>query len=150
MAVRVNLLYFFLSTISQVTAKAQCNGRNIVGCYMLRPFAHPVACCWVLLGVVAQSLKPVKLLIQNTLSFTTKLAWWTPVSLYSFLSHFLQKVFIVNHMCAFTRRSEMKHLTQALCNSNALTFPKCSWSTNRLKKISFITMPFHFRKNLIQ
>ena len=26
----------------------------------MRPFAHPVACCWVLLGVVAQSLKPVK------------------------------------------------------------------------------------------
>ena len=89
-----------------------------------------------------QSLKSVKLLIQNTLSFTTKLAWWTPVSLYSFLSHFLQKVFIVNHMCAFTRRSEMKHLTQALCNSNALTFPKSS--TNRfLKNNSFITMPFH-------
>ena len=34
---------------------------NIVGCYMLRPFAHPVACCWMLLRVVAQSLKPVKL-----------------------------------------------------------------------------------------
>ena len=34
---------------------------NIVGCYMLHPFAHPVACCYVLLGVVAQSLKPVKL-----------------------------------------------------------------------------------------
>ena len=33
---------------------------NIVGCYMLRPFAHPVACCWMLLRVVAQSLKPVK------------------------------------------------------------------------------------------
>ena len=27
---------------------------------MLRPLAHPVACCCVLLGVVAQSLKPVK------------------------------------------------------------------------------------------
>ena len=33
------------------------NERNIVGCYMLRPFAYPVACCCVpvptLLGVVA-------------------------------------------------------------------------------------------------
>ena len=28
---------------------------------MLRPFAHPVACCWELLDVFAQSLKPVKL-----------------------------------------------------------------------------------------
>ena len=27
--------------------------RSIVGCYMLRPFAHPVTCC-VLLEVVAQ------------------------------------------------------------------------------------------------
>ena len=27
-------------------------------CYILRPFAHPVECCCVLLGVVAQSLKP--------------------------------------------------------------------------------------------
>ena len=35
---------------------------NIVACYILRPFAHPVACCWMLLRVVAQSLKPVKLL----------------------------------------------------------------------------------------
>ena len=32
-----------------------------IGCYMLRPFARPVACC-VLLGVVTPSLKPVKLL----------------------------------------------------------------------------------------
>ena len=46
-------------------------GRNIVGkqlptllCYMLRPFAHPVACCCVLLGVVAQSLNSVKLLAK--------------------------------------------------------------------------------------
>ena len=29
---------------------------------MLRLFVRPVACCCVLLGVVAQSLKPVKLL----------------------------------------------------------------------------------------
>ena len=29
---------------------------------MMSPFAHPVAYCCVLLGVVAQSLKPVKLL----------------------------------------------------------------------------------------
>ena len=34
---------------------------NTVGCYTLHPFAHPVACCYVLLGVVAQSLKPVRL-----------------------------------------------------------------------------------------
>ena len=42
---------------------------NIVGCYMLHPFAHPVACCWMLLHVVAQSLKPVKLFSQQLPTF---------------------------------------------------------------------------------
>ena len=42
---------------------------NIVGCYMLCPFAHPVACCWMLLLVVAQSLKPVKLFRQQLPTF---------------------------------------------------------------------------------
>ena len=41
----------------------------IVGCYMLRPFAHPVARCWMLLRVVAQSLKPVKLFSQQLPTF---------------------------------------------------------------------------------
>ena len=36
---------------------------------MLRPFAHPVACCWMLLRVVAQSLKPVTLFSQQLLTF---------------------------------------------------------------------------------
>ena len=42
---------------------------NIVGCYVLRPFAHPVACCWMLLRVVAQSSKPVKLFSQQLPTF---------------------------------------------------------------------------------
>ena len=49
--------------------KPRVNGRNIVGCYMLRPFAHPVACCWMLLRVVAQSLKSVKLFSQQLPTF---------------------------------------------------------------------------------
>ena len=48
--------------------KPRANGRNIVG-HMLRPFAHPVACCWMLLPVVAQSLKPVKLFGQQLPTF---------------------------------------------------------------------------------
>ena len=36
---------------------------------MLRPFAHPVPCCWMLLRVVAQSLKPVKLFSQQLPKF---------------------------------------------------------------------------------
>ena len=35
---------------------------NIIGCYMLRPSAYPVAGCCALLEVVAQGLKLVKLL----------------------------------------------------------------------------------------
>ena len=42
---------------------------NIVRCYMLRPFAHPVTCCWMLLRVVTQSLKPVKLFSQQLPTF---------------------------------------------------------------------------------
>ena len=34
--------------------KSRAKGRNIVGWYILRSFAHAVACC---LGVAAQSLK---------------------------------------------------------------------------------------------
>ena len=45
--------------------KPRAKGRNIFGCYMLRMFAHPVACCVVLLGAVAQSLKLVKRLAQQ-------------------------------------------------------------------------------------
>ena len=36
---------------------------------MLRLFAHPVACCWMLLRVVAQSLKLVKLFSQQLPTF---------------------------------------------------------------------------------
>ena len=45
--------------------KPLSNGCNIVSCYILRPFAHPVVCCYVLLGVVVQSLTPLKLLNQQ-------------------------------------------------------------------------------------
>ena len=36
---------------------------------MLRLFAHPVACCWMLFRVVAQSLKPVKRYCQQLPTF---------------------------------------------------------------------------------
>ena len=35
----------------------------------MRPFAHPVSGCWMLLRVVAQSLKPVKLFSQRLPTF---------------------------------------------------------------------------------
>ena len=34
--------------------KRGVNRRNIVGCYTLRPFRHPVACCCLLLGCCAK------------------------------------------------------------------------------------------------
>ena len=46
---------------SEQEHKAPSKRRNNVECCMLRPFAHPLACCCVLLGIVAQSLKPLKL-----------------------------------------------------------------------------------------
>ena len=49
--------------------KPRAKGRNIVGCYILRPFAHPVARCVELSGVVAQNLKPVKLMSQQLPTF---------------------------------------------------------------------------------
>ena len=44
-----------------LTLGNRANGRNIVGCYMLGPFAHHVACCWEL----SRCLKPVKPLNQQ-------------------------------------------------------------------------------------
>ena len=49
--------------------KPLANGCNIVGCYMFRPFADPLACCWMLLRVVAQSLKPIKLFSRQLPTF---------------------------------------------------------------------------------
>ena len=48
------------SQMPNILLKPRANGRNIVGCYMLRPFTQPGACCCALLGVVARSLKPGK------------------------------------------------------------------------------------------
>ena len=39
--------------------KPCANEGNIVGCYMLRPFAHPVTCCCELVGVVASVWTPL-------------------------------------------------------------------------------------------
>ena len=47
---------------------------SIVGCCKLHPFAHPVVCCCALFGVVAQSLKSVKLMSQQLPTFVP----WLP------------------------------------------------------------------------
>ena len=49
--------------------KPPANGCNIVGYYMLRPFAHPATYFCILLGVVEQSLKTAKLQTQRLPTF---------------------------------------------------------------------------------
>ena len=66
----VDVQYIFFSClIFKLSHEALCEQMqhcwprtpNIEERNMLCPFAHPVACCCVMLGVVEQSLKPVKL-----------------------------------------------------------------------------------------
>ena len=42
---------------------------DVTCCVCLHTLLHVVACCWMLLGVVAQSLKPVKLYSQQLQTF---------------------------------------------------------------------------------
>ena len=68
---KANVNYFPLKCKAPCKRTQHCwpTTPNIVGCYLLRPFAHPVACCWMLLRVVAHSLKPVKLFSQQLPTF---------------------------------------------------------------------------------
>ena len=50
--------FYSLRCPTRAFLKARANGCSIIGRYMLRPFAHPVVCCWMLLHVVAQTFKP--------------------------------------------------------------------------------------------
>ena len=73
--IRANLIissglrHSFLHVFVLLALKPPANGCNIVGYYMLRPFAHPAAYCCVLLGVVEQSLKTAKLQTQRLPTF---------------------------------------------------------------------------------
>ena len=51
--------------------KLLANGRNIVGCYMLPPFAHPVACCCVLLGVCCAKSETLQTFMYVEVDATT-------------------------------------------------------------------------------
>ena len=73
----VTFLSIFFGCRRSLRCKAPCKRMqhccssipNIFGCYMFASVSHPVACCCVLLGVVAQSLKPIKLLSQQLPTF---------------------------------------------------------------------------------
>ena len=59
------ILITWISELDIDIVKPRANGRNIVGCYMLQPFAHPVACCCVLLGFACAEYEAIKLLSQQ-------------------------------------------------------------------------------------
>ena len=56
---QLSVHFFFLMVDSLGCVQTDATTPSVVGCYILRPFAQPVACCCVLLGVVAQSLEPI-------------------------------------------------------------------------------------------
>ena len=65
------LLFFSIVLLSPVQTDASWP-TPALGCYMLRPLVHHVVCCCMSLrvvGVVTQSLKPVKPLSQQLLTF---------------------------------------------------------------------------------
>ena len=92
---------------------------NIAGCYMLRPFAHPVACCWMLLLVVAPSLKPVKLFrTTSNISFVP----WSPKRSATMFDPFAQ---LFDHCWGHARSLRM------VCKDLwVVSFPRCTAGPN--------------------
>ena len=93
---------------------------SIVGCYMLRPFAHPVACCWKLLRHIAQSLKPVKLFSQVTLNIS--FVPWSPKRSATMLDPFAQ---LFQHCWGHARSLRMVYK-----DLWAVSFPRCTVGHN--------------------
>ena len=86
----------------------------MVGCYMLRPFAHPVARCWILLRVVVQSLKPVKLFSQQLP--------WSPKHSATMLDPFAQ---LFQHCWGHARSLRMVYK-----DLSVVSFPRCTAGPN--------------------
>ena len=87
---------------------------------MLGPFAHPVACCWMLLRVVAQSLKSVKLFSQQlpTLPFIP----WSPKRSATMLDPFTQ---LFQHCWGHTHSLRMDYKDLWV-----VFFPRCTAGPN--------------------
>ena len=111
-------LLFFLSPV-QTDATLLPTTPNIVGCYMVRPFAHPVACCWMLLRVVAQSLKPVKLFSQQLPTFL----------LFRDRQSLAQQCWIHLHGSSFTgsTKNDTWSISGNVIGSEAKIPAKCCW-----------------------
>ena len=90
------------------------NGRNIFGCYTLRPFAHPVACCWMLLPVVEPSLKKTFQPTTPNISFVS----WSPNRSATMLDPFAQ---LFQHCCSHARSLRMDYK-----DFWVVFFPRCT------------------------
>ena len=86
----------------------------MVGCYMLRPFAHPVALCWILLRVVVQSLKPDKFFSQQLP--------WSPKHSATMLDPFAQ---LFQHCWGHARSLRMVYK-----DLSVVSFPRCTAGPN--------------------
>ena len=86
---------------------------------MVRPFAHPVACCWMLLSVVAQSLKPVKLFSQQLPTFL----------LFRDRQSLAQQCWIRLHGSSFTgsTKNDTWSISGNVIGSEAKIPAKCCW-----------------------
>ena len=86
---------------------------------MVRPFAHPVACCWMLLRVVAQSLKPVKLFSQQLPTFL----------LFRDRQSLAQQCWIRLHGSSFTgsTKNDTWSISGNVIGSEAKIPAKCCW-----------------------
>ena len=92
------------------------NGPNIVGCYMLRPFAHPVACCWMLLRKVwtGQIFQPT----TPNISFVP----WSPKRSATMLDPFSQ---LFQHCLGHARSLRMVYKDLWV-----VSFPRCTAGPN--------------------
>ena len=89
---------------------------------MLRPFAHPVACCWMLLCVVAQSLKPVKLFSQQLPTFL----------LFRDRRSLAQKCWIRLHNSSNIIRARARALRMVYKDLWVVSFPRCTVCPNMI------------------
>ena len=79
---------------------------NIIGRNVQRLFEHPVACFCLLLGVIAQSFKPVKLL-ATCLSYVQRDATKLPAMLRSFSRVIMSKLYFF-HKSAYLLKAEQQ------------------------------------------
>ena len=100
----------------------------MVGCYMLRPFAHPFARCWILLRVVVQSLKPVKLFSQQLP--------WSPKRSATMLDPFAQ---LFQHCWGHARSLRMVYK-----DLSVISFPRCTAGPNI---VGSCCIPWHTTTN---